>query len=186
MQWRNTDDRYGAIAQVLHWAIFVLIALQFAGGELIGAFARGSPERGLVIDVHESAGLATLALIAVRLAWRLVDRTPPVHGPPWQRRAAGIVHAGLYAVMVAVPVAGIVVAAARGHDLALFGIALPQLLARDRAVARAAADVHEALAWALAAVVAVHAAAAFWHHVVARDATLARMLPRRNGVAPAR
>lgn len=184
-QWRNTNDRYGAVAQTLHWAIFALIVLQFAGGLLVDAFPRGSPVRNFVVDLHESLGLATLALVAVRLAWRLANRVPPVEGPSWQQRAARAAHAALYALMFAVPAAGVVVASARGHDLALFGVALPRLLARDRALARAAADVHETLAWALAALIAVHVAAAVWHHVVARDATLARMLPRRRTLAEA-
>jgi cytochrome b561 len=75
-----------------------------------------------------------------------------------------------------------VVASARGHELALFGFALPQLIGRDRALARAAFNVHSVLAWTLLGLVALHAAAAIWHHVVARDPTLRRMLPRRSGI----
>jgi cytochrome b561 len=38
--------------------------------------------------------------------------------------------------------------------------------------------VHELLFWTLVGVALVHAAAAFYHHLFQRDATLARMLPR--------
>jgi cytochrome b561 len=185
VQWRNTDERYGAIAQALHWTIFALVALQFASAELVDAFPRGSAERGLVIDVHESLGLAVLALVMVRLGWRVVNPALPVDGPAWQQRAARAAHVGLYVLMAAVPVAGYVVAGARGHDPNLVGLALPRLFAPDRDRARAASNVHEVLAWAMAALVGMHVAAAVWHHIVARDATLARMLPRRKAIAPA-
>jgi len=182
MQWRNSTERYGTVAQVLHWTIFVLVALQFASAWVVDAFPRASDERAMVITLHESLGLAALTLVAIRLFWRVVNPTPAGDGLPWQRRVARATHAALYVLMVAVPVAGYVTALARGHDLAWFGIALPQLLGADRALSRTAMSVHEFLGWTLLAFIGVHAAAALWHHVVARDATLRRMLPRRTGI----
>lgn len=180
--WRNSVERYGAPAQILHWTLFVLIALQFVSAELIDAFPRESAGRAIFVNLHESLGLAALAIVLIRLAWALVNRAPSAHGPAWQRRLARIAHVGLYMLMVAVPVAGYVLAAARGHDLALFGIELPRLIGRDRSVARAAKEVHEVLGWTMAALVVAHAGAALWHHVVAGDSTLRRMLPRRRNV----
>jgi cytochrome b561 len=182
VQWRNTAAHYGTVVQVLHWTIFALITAQFVSAQLVDLFPRGSAGRATVIDVHESVGLAVLALVLVRLAWRSVNPALPVHGPVWQQRAARATHGGLYLLMLAVPIAGYVLAAGRGHDLALFGVALPTLLGADRGLARAARQVHEVLAWTMLALVAAHAAAAVWHHVVARDTTLRRMLPRRTGI----
>ena len=42
-------------------------------------------------------------------------------------------------------------------------------------------DAHELLFWVLVALVALHAAAALYHHLFQHDATLTRMLPRRRG-----
>jgi cytochrome b561 len=182
IQWRNSTERYGTVAQVLHWTIFVLVAFQFASAWLVDTFPRASAERAMVINLHESLGLAALTLVAIRVLWRVVNPALPGAGPPWQRRVARAVHAGLYVLMVAVPVAGYVTALARGHDLAWFGIALPPLLGADRALSRTAIRVHEFLAWTLLALVGIHVAAALWHHVVARDATLRRMLPRPTGI----
>lgn len=181
---RTSEEHYGAVTQVLHWTIFALFVLQFASAELIDAFPRDSAGRTTVVGVHESLGLAAVALVLIRVLWRTANPALAGHGPAWQRRLASAAHAGLYALMIAVPVAGYVVAAARGHDLSLFGIALPELIGRDRALARAAKDVHEVLAWTMAALVGVHAGAAIWHHVVAGDATLRRMLPRRSRLDP--
>jgi cytochrome b561 len=136
----------------------------------------------MVITLHESLGLAVLTLVAIRLLWRIVNPAPAGEGLPWQRRVARATHAGLYILMIAVPIAGYVTALARGHDLAWFGIALPPLLGADRSLSRTAIGVHEFLGWALLAFIGVHVAAALWHHVVVRDATLRRMLPRRTGI----
>jgi cytochrome b561 len=181
IHWRNTEARYGALAQVLHWTIFLLIALQFATAELVDAFPRESSGRGVVVSLHESLGLATLAVVLVRLAWMLANRVPAGLGPAWQQWLARAGHLALYALMIAVPLAGYVLAAARGHDPSLFGFDLPRLLGRDRTLARSAKEVHELLGWTMAALIVAHAGAALWHHVVARDATLGRMLPGRMG-----
>ena len=50
--------------------------------------------------------------------------------------------------------------------------------AEQQWVELAAEGIHELLFWALVALVVAHAAAAFYHHLFQRDATLARMLPR--------
>ena len=46
---------------------------------------------------------------------------------------------------------------------------------------RAWKEAHELIAYALVALVAAHAAAALWHHLVLKDHTLRRMLPFARG-----
>jgi cytochrome b561 len=61
-----------------------------------------------------------------------------------------------------------------------FGVLLlPDLLAKDKALGHLLAEVHEALNVGLLLLVAGHAAAALFHHVVHKDDTLRRMLPSR-------
>ena len=57
---------------------------------------------------------------------------------------------------------------------------LPDLVAKDKALADALKELHELLNWSLAALVAVHAGAALKHALIDRDGTLARMLPFRR------
>ena len=52
------------------------------------------------------------------------------------------------------------------------------IVGKDHDVHELAEGIHELLFWALVALVVAHAAAAFYHHLFQRDATLARMLPR--------
>src|SRR3546814_19530777 len=53
---------------------------------------------------HKSIGISVLALVLLRLVWRLFSGPAPVApGPRWQQRAAAITHAGLYARRLAIP-----------------------------------------------------------------------------------
>ena len=92
--------------------------------------------------------------------------------------AAKLNHYALYALLIAVPIAGIVVQFKRGRPLPLFGledIVSPWVL--DRAFARTMLRVHEYLADTLLILAGIHAAAALIHHYLWRDRTLTRMLP---------
>ena len=126
-----------------------------------------------------------LLLIFVRIAWRTTHPAPPLDGAAWQRAAARVAHVVLYVLLVALPITGYLAWSARGNGTAFFGWEIPAAIAKDRATARALNNVHEVLADALLVVVALHAAAALWHHVVVRDDTLRRMLPQRRSAGPA-
>jgi len=170
---------YSAIARLLHWTMFALIAVQVVGGLAIEWFPRASAGRAFVMDWHQTLGIVALLLALARIARRLAERGVPLEGPPWQRRLASVAHALLYALIVAVPVVGYLQSDARGRGIPFFGLPMPEWLPADRALAHTLEDLHSTLAWVLVGVVAVHAAAALWHHYVLRDATLRRMLSSR-------
>jgi cytochrome b561 len=180
MQLRNTEDRYGAVPQALHWVVVVLVLVAWTLGTFGDDLPRGAA-RDAGLFVHISAGLLIIALMIVRLAWRAADSPPPpehsVFGV-WGDRAARLVHYALYILLVAVPVVGIAVQFARGNALPILGwtdIASPW--AADRAFARSVKEIHEVLANALLILAGPHAAAALVHHWILRDRTLLRMLP---------
>ena len=76
MQLFNSTKNYGAIPQTLHWLTVVLVAVAWALGAFGDVLPKGAPrESGLL--VHVTAGIAILMLLAVRLAWRLADPSPP-------------------------------------------------------------------------------------------------------------
>ena len=183
MQLRNSAKDFGAIAQGLHWLTVILVALAWALGTFDDALPKGAA-RAAGLFVHISAGLAILAVLVVRLMWRLGNPPPlsesTIFGA-WLDRAGRLAHYALYMLLVAAPVAGIVLQFARGDALPVFGLfdfASPW--PADKAFARSVKDVHEILANALVILAALHAAAALVHHWVFRDRTLVRMLPGRS------
>jgi cytochrome b561 len=182
MNWKNPADRWGAVSQSLHWLIVVLL-LVMAWLGLTMTDLPNTPRKIEIYGLHKSIGLGILALVLLRLAWRLYAGAPqPLSGTPrWQQRIATATHAGMYLLLVAIPASGWVINSASGFPLRWFGLfRVPQLVASDEALEELAEAWHEWMFWALVVLALVHAAAAIWHHVFQRDATLARMLPRRR------
>ncbi|MGY8684235.1 cytochrome b [Bradyrhizobium sp. UFLA05-153] len=183
MQVRNSAEGYGAVAMTLHWAVVTLVFCAWLLGEFGDALPRG-PQREAGELIHIFLGLLILVLVAVRLCWRLTDPPPAPDAAigPWSERAASAMHYIMYALLVAAPVAGILVQFARGHALPVFGLVeIASPWAADRAFARDVREVHEALTNALLILVGLHAAAGLLHHYVLRDRTLKRMLPWSRG-----
>jgi cytochrome b561 len=178
MQLRNSTERYGAIAKALHWTIAALVIVAWVMGtvELPRGAARAAGQ-----FIHMSAGLAILALLAVRWIWRLIDAPPPQEITPfgrWADRAGRFAHWLLYGLLAAVIGAGIIGQFADGDALPVFGLfEIASPWAKDHQFAEAMEEVHEFLANALLIVAALHTAAALAHHWLLHDRTLARMLP---------
>jgi cytochrome b561 len=125
-------------------------------------------------------GLATFALVFLRLALRVAGRTPPIQPPPprWQPRLAGLVHAALYVFLVAMPLLGWFILSTANEPVPFFGLRLPPLAAPDRALSHQMEEIHETIGTAGYYLIGLHAAAALFHHYFLRDDTLRRMLPR--------
>ena len=173
-------DRWGPVSQLLHWTIVVLILVMAYLGLTMTDLPNG-PHKVHTYALHKSIGLTILALVALRVLWRLYAGAPaPVTGTPrWQERIASATHLALYVLLFAIPLSGWWVNSTAGFPLQWFGLFhVPKLAQRDAQLHDIATGTHELLFWVLIALVLAHAAAAFYHHLFQHDATLARMLPR--------
>lgn len=180
MSLKNTADRWGGISQLLHWMVAILILVMAYLGLTMGDLPNG-PDKIKTYALHKSIGITILALVALRLLWRLYAGTPrPVPGSPrWQERTASLTHAAIYLLLFAIPLSGWVLNSAAGFPLRWFGLVnLPYIVGESHDLHELAEEAHELMFWALALLVVAHAGAAFYHHIFQRDATLARMLPR--------
>jgi cytochrome b561 len=175
--------RYTATAIALHWLLAAAIVASFCVG-LFMVELQTSPLKLKLYNWHKWAGVTILALSLLRLAWRLTHPPPPdlPSMPPWQQRAAHAAHWLLYGLFLAVPLAGWAYSSAAGFPVVLFGVwPLPDFVPADKALAEAIKPLHWMLAYALAALVLTHVAAALKHHAVDGDGLLARMWPSRAG-----
>ena len=180
MSLKNTDERWGSVSQVLHWLIVLLLVAIAAIGLTMGDLPNGT-DKIHTYALHKSLGLTLLALVVLRLVWRLWAGAPrPVADTPrWQERIAALTHAALYLLLFALPLSGWLLNSAAGYPLQWFGVFnLPHLVARNAPLRELAEEVHETGFWLLVALVIAHAGAALYHHFLKRDATLTRMLPR--------
>jgi len=169
---------YTRTAIALHWIAALLIVGNFLFGLYVADLPH-SPAQLRDLAWHKWAGMTILFLSAARLLWRLWHPAPalPATMPAWQRRAAHASHFLLYVLFFATPITGWLFSSASGLQVVYFGVLpIPDLIGRSKETAHLLHAVHRWLAYALAAVVALHAAAAVRHHYVDRDDVLRRML----------
>lgn len=174
----KTRIRHDAFTQSLHW----LIVLGVVGSYAIGLAREGLPKtdfRAFLLQLHMWIGMLVMALSVVRIGWRSVaPKVASVQGMSRQTKlAAKLVHLGLYAAMLAIPVIGLVSAWIKGRTVGFFGLPLPSPFAVDKALGGRIEDLHELAAHAMMALAGLHAAAAIGHQYILRDGTLGRMLP---------
>jgi cytochrome b561 len=178
---RTTTARYGWIAILLHWLIAALFIGQFALGL---AMVRIPSQRMAfeLIQWHKSFGFLLLGLVLVRIGWRLGSLRPalPETVAPFERRAAPLVHALLYAAQLAVPLSGwalVSVSLLEVPSVPFDLFVMPNLpLAASDSAETFWSAAHEWLAWAGMALAALHILAALRHHFLLRDSVLARMI----------
>ena len=178
MHLKNTLTRYGAVAQLFHWAIVALVITQFVLAQWVEGL---SPIRKIgPLATHKSIGITILGLALLRLAWRFVNPVPPLPAgaPRWQDRAAHVSHFLLYALLFVTPLLGWFMSSARAFSVSWFGlVTLPDFIAPNRATYEMLHEAHEIMAYSLATIAIVHAAAALKHHFLDRNDVLRRMLP---------
>jgi cytochrome b561 len=173
---------YGPVARALHWLVAALAVMVVAFGWAAEAAARNTPARASLLLLHRSLGLTILALMLLRILWRLHHPAPPLPAALGRFDAAltRATHLALYLVFIAMPLAGYVNAAAAGHKVSLFGaVSIPPLLPRDERLAQAAIAAHLVGQYLVYLLVGLHVAGALFHRVVGREGILERMLPRR-------
>jgi cytochrome b561 len=180
MQWRNTADRYGFVAQSLHWVIAAGIIVQY----LLAEAAEDNDAVGPLsaTGIHAALGMAILVLACVRLLWRLIE-LPPEHPPAmrsYQHALARITHAVFYALLFAIPLTGWALATADGQSVSFFGwFDLPDFLPVSSLSKDQLEELHEVLFNSLAGLAVLHIAAALKHRFIDRDNVLRSMLPWR-------
>lgn len=190
------NDRYDAVAILLHWLVAVGVVAQIAIGLAMTQLPLTPARQFPLYQMHKSIGITVLAVVLLRVAWRLTHRPPPLPDtmPLVERRFASAAHLVLYGLLVGLPLTGWAVVSASPYNIptVLYGLVpwphLPVLSTlHDKAPVEAVlATIHSFGGWFLAALIGVHAAAALRHHVLLHDAVLWRMLPllRRPGPRP--
>lgn len=176
---QNTPERWGAVAQSLHWTMAALIPVQIALGIVAESYPL-SPAKLEWFMWHKSVGILLLMLVSFRLGWRLANPTPelPSNMSNNERRLAKLSHTLLYVFMFAMPLSGWVINSAANIPFRVFGIVpLPDIVAPDETVQIIATGVHIVCVTLLAALIGLHIAAAIRHDFVKKDDVLRRMLP---------
>jgi cytochrome b561 len=168
---------YGVVARTLHWLTVLLIALQFMIGWTMPDVHKDTQPVGL-IGWHLGVGATLVAVIVLRVVWRLTHRPGPDDLPPLLDILSRVTHFFLYIGLLLVPLLGWINASSRGWTVRIAGVVpYPSLSRTGSPFGHEMGDVHGILAWVLLAVIVLHVAAALFHRFVLKDHVLQRMLP---------
>jgi len=179
---KNTVTAYGSLAKFFHWFMFLLLVLAIIGGNLDAAMP-DSPEKAEALLMHKSFGVLILAVLLMRLFWKLLNPNP-AHVkdiPAWQASASTVVHWLLYVLMFAQPISGILMSQSFGYPVSFFGLFdVPTLVSENKDFGKIIHEVHE-INWILLASLALgHALVALHHHFVRKNEVLRRMLRQQS------
>jgi cytochrome b561 len=165
--------------RLVHWASAALVLAALALGVYMVQLVHDLATRFGLTQAHKSIGVSVLALTIVRLCLRLVARAPkPAPAAPLILLAAKSAHIALYALLLAMPLSGWLMATTTPVRVptVVFGLfVLPYPFGPDLPTYRAAHAAHVVSAIALASLIVLHIGAALTHTLIRRDRTFTRM-----------
>ncbi|MEQ9520777.1 MAG: cytochrome b/b6 domain-containing protein [Parvibaculum sp.] len=172
----TTPGKYDAIAKTLHWivALFMIVMLTFGWG----LEDMEIDEKVQTLVIHSSLGASVFLLMIARLLWRR-GHTPPAlpdHMPAWQVTASKMSHHSLYFFVILQPLFGLGQSMFADYDVRPFGLFSVSMGANE-GLHKIFHVLHGLNGMLLVALVALHVAAALYHHFVQNDTVLKRMLP---------
>ena len=175
----NSESRYTATAVTLHWTVAALVLVMIVLGWSMQAIPKVPVgPRVNAYNLHKSLGLTVLALMVLRLAWRMMHPAPDLPPMPrWQARTARIVHVLLYVCLFLQPLTGYLGSAFSGYPVRLYGVVLPSWAPRNDVLKDALSVAHLVNSLVLVAAIALHLAGALKHALIDRDGLVRRMWP---------
>lgn len=170
---------YSPALKLFHWLTVGLLVVAYGLVWLVEDLVPESAE-AVVVNLHKSIGLTILGMTALRFALRWVQPLPalPDGTPDYQRWLARLVQYGFYVVLMALPLVGWAMSAAKGRVVSFFGLfALPPLVGANDELAHQLKELHETLGFALVVLAGLHVLGALYHHYLRRDNVLRSMMP---------
>jgi cytochrome b561 len=122
------QPHHGTTAKVFHWLIVALLIVQYPLGKFMPDIHRGMTP-GNAMTLHISFGITILAVMVLRLRWRITHPVAPARWlPVWQQLMSEAVHWLLYVLALATTMTGWIFASERGWSISLFfAVPLPML-----------------------------------------------------------
>jgi cytochrome b561 len=167
----NTPWAFGLVARYAHWMTATLILCLVPMGIFISILPPGAPGRDDYVAAHESLGLAVLVLVGFRLAWLVRSSAPPLPGSlqPWEKSLAVAIHAGLYLLILGLPISGLLTVAYRGEPWDAFGYTMKSTANPNQYGAAVSTSLHDWILPGLFCVaLSLHIGAVLKHHFLER------------------
>ncbi len=177
---------YSLVQRALHW----LVALSLAALYLLGLWMTTraganlwDDQTNLLYGLHKALGATVLLMMVLRVFFKLRTPAPgyPASVAPAIAWTAKLMHALLYALLLAVPLLGWAGVTAYPALITISGYHLPPMpgVVQNETLAKQLFALHGLLAFTLGALVLCHIAAALVHLVFKRDGVFERMWPAK-------
>ncbi|WP_201595764.1 cytochrome b [Psychrobacter vallis] len=166
-------SKWSVSSRIFHWISAVLLLVTW-----VMIFLYDNLDSNLYIGLHKSFGISLLFWMIARVINRVVTKAPPpISMPKWQLLLSKLSHFGLYALLIAMPMAGLLMSVYGGRPVDIFGLfQIPVFVTPDRGLARFYNDLHTEIIWpTIIAFTLIHIAAALYHQFVKKDNLMARM-----------
>ena len=175
---KNTTERYGLIAIVLHWLMALVIFGLFGLGLYMVELTYYDSLYKTLPFIHKSIGILLALVFLFGVIWHIINPVPSAipGSKPFEIRAAKLVHRIFYLLIPTIIFSGYLISTADGSAINVFEIfKVPATITSIPEQEDNAGLVHLYLAYCLIALVVLHAAAALIHHFIHHDNTLRRM-----------
>jgi len=180
----NSAGRYGAVAKLFHWSVFLIFVNQYVTGSVMTRLGKGQTflgySGGELYTWHKSVGVVVLAVVLLRIVWRKTTPLPDWAETleDWERAVTKWIERVLYACMILMPVSGYVFTMAGGYRFKLFGVfELPVLIEKNAGLAAGGEWSHLIIGYMIVIALTLHIGLGLKHHLVNKDRFLNRMLP---------
>lgn len=191
---RNTEESWGWLSRLLHWTGAGVVLFMLALGFWMANFVQSMITQLEWTQVHKSWGFVAFVLVLIRIVWRLINPTPtlPRHMGPFERGLAHGGHLALYALMIAMPLTGWLLASSSPlNDEGAYPMRIPNMVfglfelpdpypKGDKALSETFGAIHFYCGIVLSVVVVGHVLAAIKHQAGDRDGLITRMITGRS------
>lgn len=180
---KNTEQHYGWITISLHWLVALIIIGLFALGFWMVDLGYYDPWYKQGPDLHRSIGIILFTLMVFRVIWKTVEtKTQSLTSHSnFEKVAGSLTHKLLYLFVFVIMFSGYLISTADGRAIEVFEFftvpSMGELFTNQEDIAGL---IHQYLAYAMIALVIIHALAAVKHHFIDKDNTLTRMLGNRK------
>jgi cytochrome b561 len=179
MKWSNTSTQWGAISQLFHWGILLLIITQYILAYTMLELPP-SDQTGNLFAWHKQIGVTILFLVCLRLWWRLHNPIPKdsPKEPRWAHSLAQTNIWVLYILLFSFPLTGFLLSTLNGHGVSYFGLfTIPAFTEGPTPYGKIFLKAHIWISYSVYFFVPTHILGGLYHHFILKDNVLIRMLP---------
>lgn len=166
-------QKWSASSRIFHWISVLLLLVTW-----LLMLAYGYNESKVFIGLHKAFGMSVLFWMMARVINRVFTKAPPaLPMPKFQIIVSQLTHFILYALLIAMPITGLLMSVYGGRPVDMFGLfEIPVFVTPVRSMARFYNNVHADIIWPMLVVFTVlHIGAALYHQFIKKDNLIGRM-----------